>query len=60
LCPACPKRPLCSGDDLGAPDTVLSHVGRKGHLGRADENDFLFDALQIYLGIVLGTRPEML
>jgi hypothetical protein len=27
LCPACPERPLCSGDGLGAPDTVSGRAG---------------------------------
>jgi hypothetical protein len=36
LCLARPKRPLWSGDDLGAPDTVLGHAGWKRTLGRAN------------------------
>jgi hypothetical protein len=54
FCPACPKRPLCSGDKLGAPDTVMGAVGRKEPLERAVRNNFLFDASQLPLGAVFG------
>jgi hypothetical protein len=50
LCLACPEHPLCSGDGLVAPDTVLDRAGRKGHLGHAAGNDFLSGAPQISLG----------
>jgi hypothetical protein len=35
LCPAYPKRPLYSGNGLGAPDTLLGHAGQKESLERA-------------------------
>jgi hypothetical protein len=54
LCLACPKRPLCSGDGLGAPDTVLGRAGRKGPLGRAAGNEILSDVPQTSLGAALG------
>jgi hypothetical protein len=41
LCPARPEHPLCSGDGLGTPDTVLGRAGRNEALERATENDFL-------------------
>jgi hypothetical protein len=41
LCPACPERPLCNGDGLRAPDTVLGHAEQKEALGREAENEFL-------------------
>jgi hypothetical protein len=33
FCPASPKRPLRSGDKLGAPDTVLGCAGQKWSIG---------------------------
>jgi hypothetical protein len=54
LCQACPKRPLWSGDGLGAPDTVSGRAGQNTALGDAAENVFSSGAPQIPLGGGLG------
>jgi hypothetical protein len=45
--PAPPNRPLCSGNGIRAPYTVLDHVGLKKALGRAFGCGETSDASQI-------------
>jgi hypothetical protein len=40
LCPVCPERPQCSGDELGMLDTVSGRAGQKKGFGDAAENFF--------------------
>jgi hypothetical protein len=54
LCPACPEHPLCSGDGLGAPDTILVHAGQKEALEHVAGNVFTSGAVEISLGYTLG------
>jgi hypothetical protein len=54
LCPASPEHPMCSGDGLGAPDTVLGQAEQKEALGHAAANVFSSGATQIPFGDALG------
>jgi hypothetical protein len=53
-----PKRPLWTGDELRAPDTVLGRAERKQVLVHAAENENLSDALQITLRTALVDAAE--
>jgi hypothetical protein len=59
VCLASPERPLCSGDGLGASDTVSDCTGQKEALGDTAGN-FFCPARPNLFGNGLGTRLEML
>jgi hypothetical protein len=48
VCSAFLERPLCSGDRLGAPDTVSARAGQKTALGNAAGNVFFRRALNSF------------
>jgi hypothetical protein len=56
LCPACSERPLCSGDELEAPNNVLDRAGQKENLGTRLKMFFYPTRLNPFRGRFGGRR----